>query len=80
MKKPSESASELKALIKRAIADCEITPAEYDAIMQQAHDDGKIDPEEQALLSPVPADAWETVPLSTSGVRTPAILSSSALP
>jgi len=51
MKKPSEAASELKALIKRAIADCEITPAEYDTIMEQAHDDGKIDPEEQALLA-----------------------------
>lgn len=51
MKKPSESASELKALIKRAIADLEITPAEYDAIMQQAHDDGTIDKEEQTLLA-----------------------------
>ncbi len=51
MKKPSESASELKSLIKHAISDCEITPAEYDAIMQQAHDDGKIDPEEQTLLA-----------------------------
>lgn len=51
MKKPSEVASELKTLIKRAIADCEITPAEYDAIMEQAHDDGKIDPEEQTLLA-----------------------------
>lgn len=51
MKKPSESASELKALIKRAIADCEVTPAEYDSIMQQANDDGHIDPEEQTLLA-----------------------------
>ena len=51
MKKPSEAASELKALIKHAIADCEITPAEYDTIMAQAHDDGNIDPEEQSLLA-----------------------------
>ena len=51
MKKPSDAASELKALIKRAIADCEITPDEYDTIMQQAHDDGTIDPEEQSLLA-----------------------------
>jgi tellurite resistance protein len=51
MKKPSESAQELKTLIKRAIADLEITPTEYDAIMNAAHDDGNIDSEEQALLA-----------------------------
>lgn len=51
MKKPSESASNLKELINQAIRDLEITPKEYDAIMECAHDDGQIDKEEKALLS-----------------------------
>ncbi len=51
MKKPSTSATDLKALIKRAIADLEITHTEYQETMNQAHDDGVIDPEEKTLLA-----------------------------
>ncbi len=51
MKKPSESASNLKELINHAIQDLEITPDEYNKIMDCAHDDGHIDNEEKELLS-----------------------------
>lgn len=51
MKKVSESASKLKDLIKHAIDDLEVTPAEYEAIMDCAHEDGHIDKEEEALLA-----------------------------
>lgn len=51
MKKPSESAPKLKELINKAIRDLEVTPEEYNLIMDCAHDDGHIDREEQALLS-----------------------------
>ncbi len=51
MKKPSTSATDLNTLIKRAIADLEITHTEYQEIMNQAHDDGVIDPEEKTLLA-----------------------------
>nr|NJM03681.1 hypothetical protein [Desulfobacula sp.] len=51
MKKPSESASNLKELINDAIRDMEITPEEYNKIMDCAHDDSHIDKEEKALLS-----------------------------
>lgn len=51
MKKPSDSATELKELIKHAIDDLEITPDEYQAIMSCAQDDGHLDPEEKTLLS-----------------------------
>jgi uncharacterized membrane protein YebE (DUF533 family) len=51
MKNPSKSANSLKALINAAIQDLEITPAEYQEIMDCAHDDGHLDPEEKALLS-----------------------------
>ncbi len=51
MKKPSSSATGLKELINHAISDLEITPSEYQQIMDYAHDDGHIDNEEQALLA-----------------------------
>ncbi|WP_028319229.1 hypothetical protein [Desulfobulbus elongatus] len=51
MKKVSESAGDLKKLIKHAIADLEVTPSEYQQIMECAHSDGHIDKEEQALLA-----------------------------
>jgi len=51
MKKPSQSSTSLKSLISHAISDLEVTPAEYQEIMDLAHDDGVIDKEEQALLS-----------------------------
>ncbi len=51
MKKPSQSASNLKELINDAIRDMEITPDEYNKIMECAHDDSHIDKEEKALLS-----------------------------
>ena len=51
MKKPSKSASNLKELINQAIQDLEVTPDEYNKIMDCAHDDGHIDQEEKALLS-----------------------------
>ncbi len=51
MKKPSQSATELKTLINDAIFDLEITTAEYQAIMDAANADGVIDKEEQALLA-----------------------------
>ncbi|MEE4602280.1 MAG: hypothetical protein V2J65_13450 [Desulfobacteraceae bacterium] len=51
MKTPSASASNLNKLIKQAIRDLEITPDEYQKIMDCAHDDGHIDEEEKVLLS-----------------------------
>jgi hypothetical protein len=51
MKKASESASKLRDLIKHAMEDCEVTPAEYNQIMDCAHADGHIDKEEKALLA-----------------------------
>ncbi|MFH2094015.1 MAG: hypothetical protein ABIJ31_16770 [Pseudomonadota bacterium] len=51
MKKPSESASNLRELINHAIQDLEITPDEYNKIMDCAHDDSHIDNEEKALLA-----------------------------
>jgi hypothetical protein len=51
MEKPSKSASNLKELINDAIRDMEITPDEYNKIMDCAHDDSHIDKEEKALLS-----------------------------
>ena len=50
MKKPSQSATNLKALINHAIFDLEVTPAEYQEIMDMANADGVIDKEEKALL------------------------------
>lgn len=51
MKKPSKSASKLKELINNAIQDLEVTPDEYQKIMDFAIGDGYIDQEEKALLS-----------------------------
>ena len=51
MKKTSQSAGTLRDLIKHAIDDCEVTPAEYKQIMDCAHADGHIDKEEEALLA-----------------------------
>lgn len=51
MQKPSKSASQLKDLINHAIQDLEITPEEYNIIMDCAHEDGHIDKEERELLS-----------------------------
>lgn len=51
MKKPSASASKLKELIQHAIQDLEITPQEYQEIMDCAAGDAHIDQEEKALLS-----------------------------
>lgn len=51
MKKPSESAADLKYLINHAISDMEITPSEYQKIMDMALSDGIIDQEEKALLA-----------------------------
>jgi len=50
MDKPSKSAAGLKALINEAISDLEITPIEYQQIMDYAHEDGHLDKEEKALL------------------------------
>jgi hypothetical protein len=51
MKKPSKSASNLKELINHAIQDLEVTPDEYNKIMDCVHDGSHIDKEEKALLS-----------------------------
>jgi hypothetical protein len=51
MKKPSQSATSLKALISLVIFDLEVTNTEYQQIMDMANDDGVIDKEEKALLS-----------------------------
>lgn len=51
MDKPSKSATGLKELINQAISDLEITPDEYNRIMNFAQDDGHLDKEERALLA-----------------------------
>jgi hypothetical protein len=51
MQKPSKSAAGLKDIINHAINDLEITPAEYQQIMEHAHADGQLDTQEQALLA-----------------------------
>lgn len=51
MAKPSKSAAALKELINHAISDLEITPSEYQQIMDCALDDGHVDKEEKVLLS-----------------------------
>ena len=50
-KKPSDSAERLADMIKKAIADCEISTSEYDEIMKIANEDQHIDTQEQSLLS-----------------------------
>ena len=49
--KPSKSSMKLADMINKAIADCEITSSEYDAIMKIANEDQHIDPQEQKLLN-----------------------------
>ena len=49
--KPSDSAARLADMIKKAIADCEVTTSEYTAIMKIANEDKHIDPQEQSLLN-----------------------------
>jgi hypothetical protein len=49
--KPSSSSVKLADMINKAIADCEITSSEYDAIMKVANEDQHIDPQEQKLLN-----------------------------
>ena len=51
MKKHSNSATGLKELINHAISDLEVTPEEYRRILEGAHDDGRLDKEERALLA-----------------------------
>jgi len=51
MEKHSKSAVALKELINQAISDLEITPEEYQRIMDHAHEDGHLDKEERALLA-----------------------------
>ncbi|OGW35057.1 MAG: hypothetical protein A2010_18275 [Nitrospirae bacterium GWD2_57_9] len=51
MDKPSKSASGLKELINHAISDLEITPDEFNQIMNHAHEDGHLDKEEKVLLA-----------------------------
>ena len=51
MEKPSKSAAGLKELINAAISDLEITPQEYQEIMDHAQADGHLDKEEAALLA-----------------------------
>lgn len=51
MEKPSKSAGSLKDLINAAISDLEITPAEYQQIMDHAQADSHLDKEEAALLA-----------------------------
>ena len=50
-KKPSQSAITLKKLINHAIEDLEVTPDEYQEIMDCAYEDGHLDKEEKALLA-----------------------------
>lgn len=49
--KPSGSSEKLADMIKKAIADCEITNTEYDAILKIANEDQHIDRQEQQLLN-----------------------------
>ncbi len=51
MDQPSKSATGLKELINSACSDLEITPTEYQQIMDLALQDGKLDKEEKALLA-----------------------------
>ena len=51
MKKPSQSATRLNSLIQHVISDLVVTPAEYQEVMDMAHDDGVIDKEEKVLLA-----------------------------
>jgi len=48
--KSREPGRKLAEIIKKAIADCEITNTEYDQIMSEAHGDLVIDSDEKRLL------------------------------
>ena len=48
--KVSESASQLKKMIEKAIEDHQITRDEYDQILHIATEDGHVDRHEQSLL------------------------------
>jgi hypothetical protein len=50
-RKPSDSAGKLAEMIKKAIADCELSTSEYNEIMKIANEDQHIDPQEQTLLN-----------------------------
>ena len=54
-RKPSESAVKLAGMVKKAIADCEITSSEYDAILKIANEDQHSDAQEQARLNQLQA-------------------------
>lgn len=49
--KLSKKAQILREKIEKAIEDHEITTLEYDMIINQATEDGHIDPQEQSLLN-----------------------------
>lgn len=49
--KSGESGKKLADMIKKAIRDCEISSSEYNQILAVAHEDDKIDSQEQNLLS-----------------------------
>ncbi len=49
--KLSKSAEKLADMIHKAIADCELSSSEYDAIMKIANEDHHIDRQEQNLLN-----------------------------
>ena len=51
MSKLSKTATDLKAMINHAIHDHEVTPSEYERILEFAHDDGVLDEVEKALLA-----------------------------
>ena len=51
MNKPSESANRVADLIIKAIADQEITSAEFDEIMAAADEDMVLDQQEKRLLA-----------------------------
>jgi len=51
MKTPSKSAGRLKELINHAMKDLEITPKEYEDIINLSQNDSALDKEEKALLS-----------------------------
>ena len=48
--KSGETGKILADMIKKAIRDCEVSSAEYNEILDIAHDDGNIDSQEQQLL------------------------------
>jgi hypothetical protein len=49
--KPSASAGKLAEMIKKAIADCELSTSEYNEIMKIANEDQHIDSQERSLLN-----------------------------